>query len=48
MIQHLTHKVFEELKDTILWVRFANLNYLENFELDDSGAQKCPYSTRML
>lgn len=33
------HKVLEELKDTVLWVRFANLNYLESFELDGSGAQ---------
>lgn len=27
--QRRTHEVFERLKDTILWDRFANPNYLE-------------------
>lgn len=29
VVQRRTHEVFEELKDTILWDRFAYPNYLE-------------------
>ncbi len=33
IVQRLTHEVFEELKDAISWVRFANPNYLESMNL---------------
>lgn len=41
IVQGPTHKVFEELKDTTLWVR----TFVE-YELKDSREQKCPRSTR--
>lgn len=40
IVQRLTHKVFEELKDTIVWVSFANPNCFGEYELEDSCEQK--------
>lgn len=40
IVQRLTHEALEELKDTTLWVRFANSNYFGEYELKDLCEQK--------